>query len=132
MGALAALDQRIGPRYTVPPMTSEEAGSYLRHHLGLVGRSDPLFSDDAAALIHQTSRGYPRAVNNLELQALVAAFADDKTIVDESPASRSPKSRHSEHYADTLNTTTPPSTSSAGRSIPGHAHFQCRTTGHPR
>ncbi|NKQ54297.1 AAA family ATPase [Amycolatopsis sp. K13G38] len=86
MGALAALDQRIGLRYAMPPMTSEETGSYLRHHLGLAGRSDTLFSDDAAALIHQTSRGYPRAVNNLALQALVAAFADDKTIVDESSA----------------------------------------------
>jgi len=40
--------------------------------------------DDATALIHQTSRGYPRAVNNLALQALVAAFAADKAIVDES------------------------------------------------
>ena len=68
----------------MPPMTPEETGSYLRHHLGLAGRSDTLFSDDATALIHQTSRGYPRAVNNLALQALVAAFADDKTIVDES------------------------------------------------
>lgn len=33
---------------------------------------------------HQTSRGYPRAVNKLALQALVAAFAADKAIVDES------------------------------------------------
>jgi type II secretory pathway predicted ATPase ExeA len=37
-------------------------------------------------LIHQTSRGYPRAVNNLAVQALIAAFASDKTIVDESSA----------------------------------------------
>lgn len=83
LGVLAALDQRIGLRYNMPPMTGEETGSYLRHHLTLAGRSDPLYSDDAIALIHQTSRGYPRAVNNLALQALVAAFADDKTIVDE-------------------------------------------------
>jgi type II secretory pathway predicted ATPase ExeA len=65
-------------------MTPEETGGYLRHHLGLAGRSDTLFSDDATTLIHQTSRGYPRAVNNIALQALVAAFADDKSIVDES------------------------------------------------
>ena len=84
LGVLAALDQRIGLRYAMPPMTPEETGSYLRHHVGLAGRSDTLFSDDATALIHQTSRGYPRAVNNLALQALVAAFASDKTIVDES------------------------------------------------
>jgi len=41
-------------------------------------------TSDATTLIHQTSRGYPRAVNNLAVQALVAAFAADKTIVDES------------------------------------------------
>ena len=84
LGVLAALDQRIGLRYAMPPMTGEETGSYLRHHVKLAGRSDTLFSDDAAALIHQTSRGYPRAVNNLAVQALVAAFAADKAIVDES------------------------------------------------
>jgi type II secretory pathway predicted ATPase ExeA len=39
---------------------------------------------NAATLVHQTSRGYPRAVNNLALQALVAPFAADKAIVDES------------------------------------------------
>jgi type II secretory pathway predicted ATPase ExeA len=86
LGVLAALDQRIGLRYGMGPMTNEETGSYLRHHLTLAGRSDTLYSDDATALIHQTSRGYPRAVNNLAVQALVAAFADNKTIVDESAA----------------------------------------------
>jgi type II secretory pathway predicted ATPase ExeA len=48
----------------------------------LVG-GDTLFSDDAIALIHQTSRGYPRAVNNVAIQALLAAFAEGKAIVDE-------------------------------------------------
>lgn len=84
LGVLAALDQRIGLRYAMPPMSDTETGGYLRHHLTLVGREDTLFSDDAVALIHQTSRGYPRAINNLALQALVAAFAADKAIVDES------------------------------------------------
>jgi type II secretory pathway predicted ATPase ExeA len=84
LGVLAALDQRIGLRYTMPGMTGEETAGYLRHHLRLAGRDDTLFSDDAAAAIHQTSRGYPRAVNNLAVQALIAAFADNKSIVDES------------------------------------------------
>ena len=86
LGAFAALDQRIMLRYALPGMTEPETRDYLSHHLTLVGRSDPLFSDDATALIHQTSRGLPRAVNNLALQALVAAFATNKTIVDESTA----------------------------------------------
>jgi type II secretory pathway predicted ATPase ExeA len=84
LGVLAALDQRIGLRYTMPGMTSEETKEYIRHHLRLAGRDDPLFSDDAAAAIHQSSRGYPRAVNNLSIQALIAAYAEDKGMVDES------------------------------------------------
>jgi type II secretory pathway predicted ATPase ExeA len=56
----------------------------VKHHLSLAGRSDPLFSDDAIALVHQTARGIPRAVNNLALQSLVAAFLGGKGIVDES------------------------------------------------
>jgi type II secretory pathway predicted ATPase ExeA len=83
LGVLAALDQRIGLRYTMPPMTREETSDYLRHHLALAGRADTLFTDDATTLIHQTSRGYPRAVNNLAVQALIAAYTSDKTLVDE-------------------------------------------------
>ena len=67
-------------------MTQTETASYLSHHLKLAGRSDTLFSDDATALIHQVSRGIPRAVNNLAVQALVAAYAANKAIVDESSA----------------------------------------------
>ena len=70
----------------VPGMTEPETRDYLTHHLKLAGRSDQLFSDDAAALIHQTSRGLPRVVNNIALQALVATYAANKTIVDESAA----------------------------------------------
>src|SRR4051794_8718384 len=86
LGILAALDQRIALRYALAPMTAAETAGYVKHHLALAGRSDTLFSDDATALIHQTSRGLPRAVNNLAVQALVAAFAAAKTIVDESAA----------------------------------------------
>ena len=82
LGAFAALDQRIA----LPGMAEPETRDYLTHHLKLVGRSDQLFADAAAALIHQTSRGLPRAVNNLALQALVATYAANKTIVDESAA----------------------------------------------
>lgn len=83
LGTFAALDQRIALRYTLTQMSAPETKSYLAHHLALAGRSDTLFSDDAIALIHQVGRGIPRAVNNLAVQALVAAYATNKTIVDE-------------------------------------------------
>ena len=86
LGTFAALDQRIALRYAMSGMTAAETKTYLHHHLHLAGRSDTLFSDDAIALVHQVSRGLPRAVNNLAVQALIAAFAGNKSIVDESSA----------------------------------------------
>lgn len=86
LGSFAALDQRLALRYELPGMSPEETGAYLRHHLKLAGRDDALFSDDAVALLHQASRGIPRALNNLAIQALVAAYADQKAIVDENSA----------------------------------------------
>ena len=86
LGTFAALDQRIALRYAMTGMTHTETKTYLSHHLKLAGRADTLFSDDAAALIHQVGRGIPRAINNLAVQALVAAYADGKAIVDESSA----------------------------------------------
>ena len=52
----------------------------------LAGRIDTLFSDDAVALIHDASRGLPRQVNNLATQSLIAAYAQNKSICDESSA----------------------------------------------
>jgi type II secretory pathway predicted ATPase ExeA len=86
LGVLAALDQRIALRYPMPTMTSEETTSYIGHHLKIAGRPDPLFSDDAITLIHEAARGLPRAINNIALQALVAAYGARKTIVDEASA----------------------------------------------
>jgi hypothetical protein len=64
LGVFAALDQRIATRYQLAPMDLAEAAQYLRHHLALVGRTDPLFADDAIAWLHKVSLGLPRALNN--------------------------------------------------------------------
>jgi type II secretory pathway predicted ATPase ExeA len=82
LGVLAALDQRISTRYAMQPMTREETASYIHHHIKLAGRADVLYADDAIELIHNTSRGLPRAVNNLATQALIAAYTDRKPLVD--------------------------------------------------
>jgi type II secretory pathway predicted ATPase ExeA len=86
LGVLAALDQRISVRYALAGMSAAETADYIGHHLKISGRTDTLFSADAITLIHNASRGYPRAVNNLALNALTAAFARDSTIVDEKAA----------------------------------------------
>ncbi len=86
LGVLAALDQRITVRYAMQPMTPEETTAYLRHHTRIAGRSDTLFSEDAAAFLHHAARGYPRAVGRLAVAALLATYAARKTIADEAAA----------------------------------------------
>jgi hypothetical protein len=51
LGIFAAPDQRIATRYTIAPMDLAESAAYLAHHLHLAGRTEPLFADDAIALV---------------------------------------------------------------------------------
>ncbi|MEU7864543.1 hypothetical protein [Nonomuraea sp. NPDC049141] len=67
-------------------LTEPETADYINHHLTQAGRHDPLFTEDAIALIHESSRGKPRSINNIAIQALLATFAAGKTIVDENAA----------------------------------------------
>ena len=102
LGTLAALEQRITVRRAMTGMTSEETAGYIRHHLQLAGRSDPLFTDDAIALIHDSGRGKPRAINRLAISALIAACIADKNLVDENSArSAVTETNHSHQPATT-------------------------------
>jgi type II secretory pathway predicted ATPase ExeA len=86
LGIFAAIDQRIATRYLIKPMDLAESAAYLRHHLALAGREDPLFADDAIARLHRVSSGLPRALNNAAVAALIAAAAASKDLVDDSCA----------------------------------------------
>lgn len=88
MGIFAALDQRIATRFCLKAMDIAESAAYLRHHLGLVGRHEPLFADDAIARLHRVSNGLPRALNNAATAALMAAAADNKDLIDDACAKK--------------------------------------------
>jgi len=88
MGVFAALDQRIVTRFAIQAMDIGESASYLRHHLALAGRKEPLFADDAVARLHRVSTGLPRALNNAATAALIAAAADGKNLVDDTCAKK--------------------------------------------
>jgi type II secretory pathway predicted ATPase ExeA len=88
MGVFAALDQRVATRYQIAPMDLAESVEYLRHHLALVGRTDPLLADDAVARLHKASLGLPRALNNAAVAALIAAATAGKALVDDDCAKK--------------------------------------------
>jgi len=88
LAVLSALDQRITTRYTITGMTPTETTTYVKTHLAWAGRTDTLFSDDALTDIHHAARGYPRAINTLALAAMLAAYTDDKAIIDRDSATK--------------------------------------------
>ena len=88
MGVFAALDQRIATRYAIKPMDLAESAAYLRHHMTLAGREEPLFADDAVARLHRVSSGLPRALNNAATAALIAAAAAGQDLVDDACAKK--------------------------------------------
>jgi type II secretory pathway predicted ATPase ExeA len=88
LGIFASLDQRIAMRFHIPPMDLGDATAYLRHHLTLAGRTDPLFADDAIVRLHRLANGIPRALNNAATSALIAAASDGKEIVDDACAKK--------------------------------------------
>ncbi len=87
-GTFAALDQRIATRYAIKPMDLAESAAYLRHHMTLAGREEPLFADDATARLHRVSSGLPRALNNAATAALIAAAAAGQDLVDDACAKK--------------------------------------------
>jgi type II secretory pathway predicted ATPase ExeA len=86
LAVLAALDQRIGVRCQMAGMDPKETTGYIKAHLAWAGRAEALFADDAIGEIHQASMGWPRAVNNLAVAAMVAAYGAGKAIVDKDSA----------------------------------------------
>ena len=84
--AVPQLDQRVGLRYHLTPLASEEVDPYLRHRLRAVGHADGgVFSLDAVAALTRFSQGVPRRVNRIaDLAMALAAHHRRRTVeVDE-------------------------------------------------
>jgi len=79
-----ALWQRIGVRLRLRPLNEGEIGTFLDHHLEAAGCKCKagIFDADALAAIFQHSRGIPRLIQNLALDAMLAAMAAGKQTVD--------------------------------------------------
>ena len=78
-----ALWQRIGVRLRLRPLNDSEVGPFLERHLKAAGcKREGIFEADAVAAIFQHSRGIPRLVQNLALDAMLAAMMAGKQTVD--------------------------------------------------
>jgi len=77
-----ALFQRIGVRLHLRPMNEQELGQFLDRHMSTAGATTPIFEPAAAREIFHHSRGIPRLVQNVALEAMLAAMSAGKKLVD--------------------------------------------------
>ena len=83
-----ALSQRIAVRYHLKPFDLEETAAYVKHHLRVAGRQEPIFSDGFLASLHDHTKGVARKVNNLCRNALLLGATEKKPILDETDLKR--------------------------------------------
>ena len=76
------LAQRLGVRPRLRPLNESELPLFLDRHLKAAGARKNPFETDALPVIFHHSRGVPRRVQNIALEALLAAMAAGKKTVD--------------------------------------------------
>ena len=76
------LAQRLRMRYHMPPLSPEQTAGYVEHQLRLAGASEPIFTHDALAAIHEQSFGIPRRIGNTATQAMLLAMYEQKRTID--------------------------------------------------
>jgi len=74
--------QRIGVRLRLRPLNESEMALFLDKHLKAVGARTNPFEPEAMVVIFHHSRGIPRLVQNVALEAMIAAMAAGKKTVD--------------------------------------------------
>ena len=79
---LAPLRTRVGFAWQLRPYGLEDARQYVAYQLQRASVDAKVFSDQAVKRIFQASRGYPRSINQLALQALIAAAIAGRDAVD--------------------------------------------------
>lgn len=72
---LTQFAQRILVDYSLEPFQEEDTLGYMAHRLRVAGREEPIFTDQAARMIHRLTGGIPRLINQLCDTALTYGFA---------------------------------------------------------
>jgi type II secretory pathway predicted ATPase ExeA len=79
---LRQLKQRIGVHYRIEPLSPEETLHYVHHRVSVAGGFPRvLFPEDTLRILHDTTHGLPREINQLASQSLLGAYVEDSTTV---------------------------------------------------
>ncbi len=74
--------QRIAIDYHIMPLQREETHAYIRHRIGVAGGNAELIAADARELVHASTGGVPRLINQVCDTALVYGYAEQRKPVE--------------------------------------------------
>ena len=74
--------QRISIDYHITPLQREETHAYIRHRIRVAGGDTDLIEADARELVHASTGGVPRLINQVCDTALVYGFSEQRKPVD--------------------------------------------------
>lgn len=77
-----SLEQRIGVRLRLRPLSEAEMPAFIERHLRAAGARRNIFEADSVSALFQHTRGVPRLVQNLALGSMLVAMQSDKKSVD--------------------------------------------------
>lgn len=77
-----ALRQRISFSHQLRGFTLDDAQNYVRFHLTRVSAPAELFTDEAVQLIFHYSKGLPRVINQIAMQALIRGATKSQNAID--------------------------------------------------
>lgn len=79
---LDTLRSRITYAHILKPFSLDDTRHYIRYQIELAQANPKLFADSATRLIFQASKGRPRNINQLSLQAMITAVMQAKDTID--------------------------------------------------
>ncbi len=83
-----ALAQRIPNRWTLSPLSAEQAREYMTYRLSVAGGNGWIFDDDAVVAIHEHTGGVARLINNIGDLCLYLGMSEKVVRVDTSIVNR--------------------------------------------
>jgi general secretion pathway protein A len=81
MRRLPQLDDRIGARAILQPLSENEVETYVAHRMKAAGATRPIFDDSALVALFEFSGGVPRRINRLCDLALLVGFAESRSEI---------------------------------------------------
>jgi general secretion pathway protein A len=113
---LQQLTQRVRLRFHLGALSKRETHEYITHRLEVAGaKGRKIFEPAACDLVFRYSGGVPRLINVLCDTALLCAFAEEKTIVDESLVKAAVEELQWVEYSERLHEHAPGSLDDTGR-----------------